>query len=109
MSKFCPSCGEELVENARFCKSCGMNIETMEENPYSHQQNTQQFIEATEKSHTAAIVIGYVLAILVPLLGIIVSVYLMTRSDSSKAKRHGKYVLIVAVVIWALSFFALMR
>ena len=25
MSKFCPSCGEELLDNAKFCKNCGVN------------------------------------------------------------------------------------
>lgn len=108
MSKYCPSCGEELVDNAKFCKSCGINLETMEENRYSHQENTRQFIEATEKSHTAAIVIGYILAILVPLLGLIVAVYLLTR-DESKAKRHGKYILIVTVIVWILSIISIFR
>lgn len=102
MTKYCPSCGEELVDNAKFCKSCGINLDTMEENRYSHKENTQQFIEVTEKSHKTAIIIGYILAILVPLLGIIVAVYLLTR-DSPDAKRHGRYMIIVAVVVWILS------
>ena len=107
MSKYCPSCGEELVENANFCKSCGINLETMEENRFRPQDNVQQFMEVPEKSHTAAIVIGYVLAVLVPILGLVVSIYLLTRSDSERAKKHGKYVLIVTVVVWALSFISI--
>lgn len=26
MSKYCPSCGEELIDDAKFCKSCGENL-----------------------------------------------------------------------------------
>ena len=26
MSKFCPFCGEELVDEAKFCKNCGKDI-----------------------------------------------------------------------------------
>lgn len=103
MTKYCPSCGEELVDNARFCKSCGINLDTMEQNTYSHQKNTEQFIKATEKSHTIAIYLGYALAILLPLFGFIISIYLLTR-DASDAKRHGKYILIIAVIVWIVSF-----
>ena len=106
MTKYCPSCGEELVDNAKFCKSCGINLDTMEENRNTHQENTKQFIEATEKSHTLAVVAGYILAVLVPLLGIIVAVYLLTR-DSPDAKKHGRYMVIVAVVVWILTAFIL--
>lgn len=106
MTKYCPSCGEELVDNAKFCKSCGINLDTMEENQNTHQENTKQFIEATEKSHTLAVVAGYILAVLVPLLGIIVAVYLLTR-DSPDAKKHGRYMVIVAVVVWILTAFIL--
>ena len=27
MSKFCPKCGEKLVDSARFCKNCGASLE----------------------------------------------------------------------------------
>nr|WP_294999724.1 zinc ribbon domain-containing protein [uncultured Methanobrevibacter sp.] len=105
MSKYCPSCGEELVDNAKFCKSCGMNLENMEANRnvgYNQQFN----VPIVEKDHKVAIIAGYVLAVLIPLLGIIVSVYLLTR-NTENAKRHGKYVLIVAVIVWIISFILL--
>lgn len=101
MSKFCPFCGEKLVDSANFCKNCGKNIEI-----YSPNQNHQQEFQAPvfENDHKLAIIIGYILAIFIPLFGIFVSVYLLTRNDSENAKKHGKYVLVLAIVIWIISF-----
>lgn len=104
MSKFCPFCGEELVDSAKFCKNCGKSVEIASAN-----ENRQEYtVPVVEKEHTAAIVIGYILAVLIPLFGVFVSVYLLTRNDSERAKKHGKYVLIVAIVVWILSAITLM-
>ena len=92
MSKFCPFCGEGLVDSAKFCKNCGKNIEIAFPNQNAHEQEF------------TAIIIGYVLAVLFPLFGVFVSVYLLTRNDSLNAKKHGKYVLIVAIAVWIISF-----
>lgn len=106
MSKFCPSCGEELVENAKFCKRCGMDLETMQESPYRNNINEQRYgVPVAEKEHKIAIYAGYALAILVPLFGAIAGIYLLTRKDSENARKHGRYVLIIAVVIWFISVF----
>lgn len=106
MSKFCPACGEEQVDYAKFCKNCGKNLQTMEDNP--HVRNTEQFkSESDENTHLFAIVIGYICSVLIPLFGLIFSIYLLTRNDSLKAKKHGKYMLIISVVVWALSFMSI--
>jgi len=102
MTKYCPSCGEELVDSAKFCKNCGTEIKNIQANGNSHHDNTQQFMQAGEKSHTAAIVVGYIMAFLIPLIGTIISIYLLTR-DSANAKRHGKFVLVVALAVWIIS------
>ena len=98
MSKFCPACGEELVDNAKFCKNCGKNLE----NGYTAQNvNPSQSFHGpvVENDHKAAVIVGYVLAILIPLFGFIVGIYLVTRNDDSQnAKKHGKYVIIVAAI-----------
>ena len=104
MSKFCPFCGEELVDSAKFCKNCGKSVEIASGN-----ENRQEYnVPVVEKEHTAVIVIGYILAVLIPLFGVFVSVYLLTRNDSERAKKHGKYVLIVAIVVWIISAITLM-
>lgn len=98
MSKFCPNCGVELIDDAKFCKNCGASMNsgtpraTVPERPLY------------EKSYTLHIIIAYILALFIPLLGLVMSIYLMTRSDSEKAKKHGKYALILSVVMMAWSF-----
>ncbi len=107
MSKFCPSCGEELVDNAKFCKNCGMNLETNEQttNTASAQQTTQRYeVQKVENDHKIAVILGYICAILIPLFGLIFGVYLVTRNDSDSAKMHGKIVIGIALVVWFISF-----
>ena len=101
MSKFCPKCGEELVDSARFCKNCGASLEGI---PKPHQTATGEYrVPVVEDDHKIAVIIGYVLAILLPLFGFIVGIYLLTR-NSQNARKHGKYVMIVAAVLWVISF-----
>ena len=101
MSKFCPKCGEELVDSARFCKNCGASLEGI---PNPHQATNDEFhVPVVEDDHKIAVIAGYVLAILLPLFGFIVGIYLLTR-NSQNARKHGKYVMIVAAVLWIISF-----
>lgn len=102
MTKYCPACGEELIDAAKFCKNCGAEIDNPQKTTNTYQENRRQYIELSDKNYTIAIVVGYVMAILIPLIGLIIGIYLLTR-DSSRAKKHGKFVLIVTVVVWALS------
>lgn len=102
MTKYCPACGEELIDAAKFCKNCGAEIGNPQKTTNTYQENRRQYIELGDKNYTIAIVVGYVMAILIPLIGLIVGIYLLTR-DSSRAKKHGKFVLIVTVVVWVLS------
>lgn len=108
MSKFCPSCGEELVDTAKFCKNCGMNLETREEtkNTAGTQQTTDQRYEVqkVENDHKIAVILGYICAILIPLFGLIFGIYLVTRNDSDGAKMHGKFIIGLALLIWFISF-----
>lgn len=115
MSKFCPNCGEELLDNAKFCKNCGANLETNEQAQSATEEqtttNVQQSyqVEKVENDHKLAVIIGYVMAILIPIIGIIIGIYLVTRKDSESASKHGKYIIIVGAVVWFLSFMLMMR
>ena len=100
MSRYCPNCGEELIDEAKFCKSCGTNLE----DPTQPRPVIEYDDPLIKKDHKTAIIIGYILAILAPLFGAFVGVYLLTRSDSENAKKHGKFVIVVAVIVWFISF-----
>ena len=98
MTKFCPSCGEKLVDNARFCKNCGASLSGDGVAPKRPE------MPEVEKSYTVFIVIGYILSVLFSLIGFILGIYLITRKDSKSANRHGVYIIIICVVIWAFTF-----
>ena len=104
MTKYCPSCGEQLVDNARFCKSCGLNLENIEQNTNAGQQASQNHtIPVVENDHKFAIIAGYILAVLIPLFGIIIGIYLYTRKDSQKAQSNYKYILLLAIGRWLIT------
>ncbi|MDO5832448.1 MAG: zinc-ribbon domain-containing protein [Methanobrevibacter sp.] len=109
MSKFCPSCGEELKDDAKFCKNCGASIPTSEQTQTTGNVQQNYPIQTAENDHKIAMILGYVFALLIPLIGIIIGIYMATRNDSANAKKHGKYIIILALVVWFISFLMVMR
>lgn len=52
--KFCPSCGEKLTENSKFCKACGASIEGV-------QEVAEQVTVQSEKKYNGLSIAGLVL------------------------------------------------
>lgn len=102
MSKFCPNCGEELADEANFCKNCGKDISKYQ-NVFNN-NNSHYVPHIAEKSHTLVTVLGFAFAVLIPIIGIFFGIYLLTREDSTSAKRYGKIIIAVAVIVWAINF-----
>ena len=120
MANFCDKCGAEVKEGTKFCHKCGAEIsakqipttdETINSGvfcPHCGQvvplgqtvcQNCGQSIE----DNKVAIIIGYILAFIVPLFALIPSIYLLTRKNE-KSKKHGAIILILAIIIWIISY-----
>lgn len=97
MTKFCPKCGEELVDGANFCKKCGANTQSASPNPAPSFERP-----VVEKEYKILKIIGYVCAVLIPLIGIIIGIFLATREGN--ASRHGKFIIILGVIVWIISF-----
>jgi uncharacterized membrane protein YvbJ len=104
MTIYCPFCGEKLVDEAKFCKNCGKNISEYSAQFQGSSNNYSYQPPVVENNHTAATVIGFICAILIPLLGFIFGIYLLTRKDSSKAKKYGTIMIIVSALVWLISF-----
>lgn len=104
MAKFCPFCGEKLVDEAKFCKNCGKDVSS-----YTNIDGNQTYrggygAPVAENSHTLAAVLGFITAIFIPIIGLIFGIYLITRNDSSKAKTYGIVIIVLSVVVWFISF-----
>ena len=61
-----------------------------------------------ETKDTIIAVIGYILAVLIPIIGIIYGlVVYFLLGDNPDLKTHGKYIIIVGIVIFVIGFIAL--
>ena len=121
---FCPSCGAEKKEGSKFCHNCGYAFPdtglggenlgagsvVQESQPFDSNfnvnQNPNQGMPTSENPHNIPKILGYICAILIPLFGLIFGIYMYTRPEEN-AKKHGKIIIGISVVIWALSIIAL--
>lgn len=108
---FCPSCGAERKEGSKYCHNCGYdfgNVGAEENTNLNSNTVTQNSIPnvQSENSYTFSKILGYLCAILIPLFGVIFGIYLITR-DEENAKKHGKIIIGLSIVIWFLSFIAM--
>lgn len=102
MSKFCPNCGEELADDANFCKNCGKDLSKYRK--VFNNDSNHYVVQHSEKSHTLATVLGFAFAVLIPIIGIFFGIYLITTDDSASAKKYGKIIIAVAVIVWVINF-----
>ena len=51
------------------------------------------------------VIVGYLLAILIPILGLIAGIVLyFVKKEDPFYQKHAKYIMILAVVVWVLGF-----
>lgn len=113
MNKFCPSCGNENIADADFCKICGKKLEDMtgkcpycaeEINPHAIKckhcgewLNKKSQPQKVYENHTFAIILGIIFTIFGGIIGLVISFYLVTRKDE-RAHNAGAVLLIVNIV-----------
>ena len=116
MVKYCDKCGGELKsDNAKFCDKCGAEVKITNTQTSSQTtiaggvvvcphcgQTTPMGLTHCEKcgssleDNTTAVILGYIVTLLIPIIGLIPAIYLLTR-DNRKAKTQG--VLIIGLII----------
>ena len=105
MSQKCSSCGAEIEPGMTQCSYCGQPVEntasgniqygkTQNVTPNAYDPNAMQ---AQEDKVSVGLV---VLSVLIPLAGVIIGIVNMTKGK----KKSGQVYLIVAIVVWVLSF-----
>ena len=115
---FCKNCGEEIKEGAKFCSRCGNPLTDKTPKSTNRQNNitgtpcpkcgslvplgniacTKCGSLLNPDKHTAAIVLGYICSIFIPLLGIIFGIYLLTRPNKDVHK-HGIIMIILSIIM----------
>ncbi len=106
---FCPSCGAERKDGSKYCHNCGYDFGAVDASVNANSNSTTQVTQnsipnvQSENSHTISKILGYICAILIPLFGVIFGIYLITREEED-AKKHGKLIIGLSIVIWVLSF-----
>jgi len=123
---FCNNCGKEVKEGAKFCSGCGASLDKDAQSSDAPQNNISGTIcpkcgsmvpfgnvactncgsLLNPDKHTAAIVLGYICSIFLPIIGIIFGIYLLTRPNKDVHK-HGIIMIVLAIVmtaIWWLIF-----
>ena len=104
----CPLCGYPNPDEADFCVKCGTPLlfkNQFEKGPNSIKpiiikRSVGQESELSQPQPTSKFIIylGYILAILGSIIGLIIAIYLITRKDPV-AKRHG-YIQIAIIVFY---------
>ena len=123
---FCHNCGKEVKEGTKFCSGCGASLSDEPQSSNTQQDNVSGTIcpkcgsivpfgsvactncgsLLNQDKHTAAIVLGYICSVFLPLFGIIFGIYLLTRPNKGVHK-HGIIMIVLAIVmaiIWWLFF-----
>ena len=117
---FCPSCGAERKEGSKFCHNCGYDFNKFDSakgNSNSNLNNSTSTstvssnpnveVPENKNSHGVAKVLGYIFAVLIPIIGIIIGIYLL-MSENQDVHKHGKYIIFIGAVIQLISFLSVM-
>jgi len=94
----CPKCGMECLPSERYC-DCGYDFQTNTVN--EGKRYSPRGIKGLSPTHEAIL---WILAIFGGLLGIILSVVVLTGNYDPDSKRRAKWPLVVGCVFFVLSF-----
>ncbi len=108
---FCPECGTEMPDDARFCGECGTSVAPAAGGatppagngaPPPKVQTAAHVVDLEAKAEAVpdALKYGIIAAsVLIPLIGIIMGVIYLANGDSEEKKSVGKLWLISGLVI----------
>ncbi|MDR0912812.1 MAG: hypothetical protein LBM96_09470 [Methanobrevibacter sp.] len=99
-TKYCINCGEIIDKRAEICPKCGVRVAPPPMQYIQPQNNSDN------SEYNTMIILGYIFTFIFGIVGLIISIYLLTR-DNDRAKKHGLIMIIISVIftlIWI--FFA---
>ena len=132
---FCPKCGAERKVGSKFCHNCGYDFKTIDSsrsnvnsssnnsnfdptinsgtnsNTYSNTNsgtNHGGSVPANQNSHSLAKISGYLFALLIPIIGVVIGIYLL-MSENQEVHKHGKAIIGIAIFIQLISMLSMFR
>ena len=121
MASFCDKCGAKLKDGVRFCDKCGAKVNVSDSTssnfrgammicPHCGQQTPAEQVlcencGSSLEDNKVAVIAGYIVTFLVPILGFIPAIYLLTRKNG-KARTQGVFLIgiIILMIILNLIF-----
>lgn len=107
---FCPSCGAEKKEGSKFCHNCGYEFKAADSgasqspSPSAQvNQSSSASVQSNQNSHNIAKALGYIFAILIPLIGIVIGIYLWVCKEE-EVHKHGMAIVGLSIFVWIISF-----
>ena len=99
---FCPKCGSENPDDARFCGSCGESLSTAHDAPASTSGEVSKVIEPSrpQEEVPAGLKYGILAAsLIIPLIGVIMGIVYLVKGESEDKKAAGRLWLYAGVGI----------
>ena len=108
-STYCPSCGSGVSADDQFCASCGQPLRDSfppaPPVPNGAEAPTEVAPERSQEPDRdrprALIIVGYVTAVFIPIVGFILGIVAVTRRNKW-ASKHGVWIIVVSVVFFAI-------
>ena len=117
MPIFCDKCGAQLKnENAKFCDKCGAEVKINNNQRNTGTNNTGPMTicphcnqttpagpthcekcGSSLENNTTAVIVGYIVTLIVSILGLIPAIYLLTRNNG-KAKTQGVFLIVIIIL-----------
>jgi hypothetical protein len=92
-TKRCPECAEHVQGAALVCRFCGHRFD--EERPAKNEPK-----DATEQEGRTLVALGYIFAVIVPFVGLVLGIIAATRS-ALNPRKHGPWIIAVATLAFA--------
>jgi uncharacterized membrane protein YvbJ len=99
---FCPECGSENPDDARFCGSCGKPLSVADNAPASAPSGVTKVIDPSSPQEQVPAGLKYGIlgaSLFIPLLGVIMGIVYMVKGESEDKKAVGRLWLYAGIGI----------
>ena len=99
---YCPECGAENPDNAKFCGSCSHRLDTLLPGSEPDKGDDGAIVDVGEDSETVSNGLKYGVlgaSLLIPFIGLVMGILYLAQGDNEDRKATGKIWLIASIVI----------